>query len=103
MSNKRYTEELKIEAVKQVMERAYYVAVRLGTSMAVSPPSKAPSPTSKPRSSASKPNCARSRKSVTSKKDYYVLFYNPIHRHAHAGSPSPVEYEKQYFKQLVSA
>lgn len=34
--------------------------------------------------------------------DYIEMFYNPIRRHGHVGNLSPVEYEKQYFKQMAS-
>lgn len=34
--------------------------------------------------------------------DYIEMFYNPIRRHGHAGNLSPVEFERQYFKQLAS-
>lgn len=34
--------------------------------------------------------------------DYIEMFYNPVRRHGYAGNLSPVEYERQYFKQLAS-
>lgn len=34
--------------------------------------------------------------------DYIEMFYNPVRRHGHVGNLSPVEFEKQYFRQLAS-
>jgi putative transposase len=32
--------------------------------------------------------------------DYIEMFYKPIRRHGNNGELSPVDFEKQYFKQL---
>ena len=34
--------------------------------------------------------------------DYIEMFYNPTRRHGYNNSPSPVEFEKQYFNRLES-
>jgi len=34
--------------------------------------------------------------------DYIEMFYNPVRRHGHVGNLSPVEFERQHFRQLAS-
>ncbi len=34
--------------------------------------------------------------------DYIEMFYNPVRRHGHTGNLSPVEFEKQHYRQLAS-
>ena len=34
--------------------------------------------------------------------DYIELFYNPKRRHGYNGNLSPIEFERNYFKQLES-
>ena len=34
--------------------------------------------------------------------DYIEMFYNPVRRHGFVGNVSPVEFEKQHFRQLTS-
>jgi putative transposase len=34
--------------------------------------------------------------------DYIELFYNPKRRHGNNGNLSPMDYERNYFKELAS-
>lgn len=34
--------------------------------------------------------------------DYIEMFYNPVRRYGHVGNVSPVEFERQYLRQLSS-
>lgn len=86
MSNQRYPEEFKIEAVKHITERGLRVAEvaeRLGVS--------------------AHSLYARTREEARSDVfDYIEMFYNPKRRHSSAMQLSPVEFEKRYFQSLES-
>jgi putative transposase len=79
MSSKRYPEEFKIEAVKQVS--FFQLLKREGIRRKIYMDRE------------------EARRDVF---DYIEMFYNPKRRHGYANRLSPVEFEKQYFNRLES-
>lgn len=107
MSNQRYPEEFKIEAVKHITERGLRVAdvaERLGVSAhSLYAWVKRYSKPQVQRQQVDDQQTYGTREEARSDVfDYIEMFYNPKRRHSSAMQLSPVEFEKRYFQSLES-